>query len=62
MKRLFFVYNKYYQQNNKSGIDFLRDAVKYFDCRNEILNENKSIFKLLLDWAFRVEIEGHTRI
>ncbi len=62
MKRLFFVYNKYYLQNNKTGIDFLRDAVKYFDYRNEMLNENKSIFKLLLDWAFRVEFEGHTRI
>lgn len=61
MKRLFSVYNQYYKNRGKSGIDFLRDAVGYFNARNETLNENQSIFSLLLDWCRRVEFNNSTR-
>jgi len=61
MKRLFTIYNTYYINKGKSGIDFLRDCIGYLNSRNEALNENKSIYQLLLDWCKRVEFEKHTR-
>lgn len=61
MKRVFSVYNTFYVKEGKSGIDFLRDAIGYFNARNEVLNEKKSIFLLLSDWAKRVEFNAHTR-
>jgi hypothetical protein len=61
MKILFLVYRQYYADKGKSGIDFLRDAVNYLDARNESLNADKTIFKLLTDWAKRVQFNNSTR-
>lgn len=58
MKRIYYVYNKYYVQQGKTGMDFLNDAHHYLNVRNEICNENKSVFKLLIDFCIRVEMFG----
>lgn len=61
MKLLYSVYDRYYKQRGKGAIDFLRDAVGYLNSRNETLNQNQTIFQLLLEWCRRVEFNNHTR-
>lgn len=62
MKRIFSVYRAYYINKNRSGAEFLRDAVNYIDARNESMNDGKTPFKLLIDFCTRVEMLGHTRV
>lgn len=55
------MFGKYYIEKGKTGVDFLREAIGYFNARNEIMNENKNPVALLADWAERINLEGHTR-
>lgn len=62
MKRVFSVYVTYYaSKGDLAGIQFLRDAVRYLDSRNEALNEGKSFSKLISDFAKKVEFDKTTR-
>lgn len=48
-------YEKDCTLSNLSGIEFLRVAVRYFDNRNETLNENKSPLQLLADFKNMID-------
>jgi len=54
---------KYYyvEHMRLSGAAFLKDAARYIDARNEALNENKTWFSLIGDYAKKVDTDKTTR-
>jgi hypothetical protein len=54
---------KYYYASEATfnGVEFLRDAVRYLDSRNEALNENKNWLELLHDFAKKVDFDKTRR-
>lgn len=54
---------KYYyvEHMGLSGAKFLEDAARYISTRNEALNEGKTWFQLVADYAERVDFNKTTR-
>lgn len=54
---------KYYYVDSQqmAGADFLKDASEYIASRNPSLNEGRTSWELLAEWAERVEFNKHKR-